>query len=126
MVKLHIITERTFRYNRRCNKKQVSEMKYIINEKTDEVHGFIEHTRQLTNTLSRTNGFNKVIYHAYSGLYKKYIEVIQDFDRLRVSMRDTETKLKETTELYENLEDVYNEKVAECERLKKTEIKKEC
>ena len=128
MVKLYITTERTFRYNNRCNEKQISEMKHIIKKKTDEVHKCIEHNRHIGNILSRTNGFNRMIYNTYSELYKKYINLIQNFDKLRVTLRDTETKLKETTDLYENLEDIYNEKVSECERLKKseeTEIKEE-
>ena len=33
--------------------------------------------------------------------------------------------ISELEELYENLEDVYNEKVAECERLKKTDTLEE-
>ena len=126
MVKLYITTDRTFRYNKRCNEKQVSEMKCIINTTTDEVHYFIESNRQIKNVLSRTNGFNKMIYNAYSELYKKYTELIHNFDELRVTLCNTEEKLKETTELYENLEDIYNEKVAECERLKKTDISEEC
>lgn len=126
MVKLYITTDRTFRYNKRCNEKQVSEMKCIINKKTDEVHYFIESNRQIKNVLSRTNGFNKMIYNAYSELYKKYTELIHNFDELRVTLCNTEEKLKETTDLYENLEDIYNEKVAECERLKKTDISEEC
>lgn len=131
MVKLYITTDRTFRYNNRCNEKQVSEMKHIIKKKTDEVHKCIEHNRQIGNVLSRTNGFNRMIYNTYSELYKKYTCVIQNFDKLRVTLRETETKLAETTEMYENLEDIYNDKLAECERLKKSatsqegEIKKE-
>ena len=125
MVKLYITTDRTFRYNKRCNEKQVSEMKHIIKKKTDEVHYFIENNRQIGNILSRTNGFNKMIYNAYSELYKKYTNLIHDFDKLRVTLCNTEAKLKETTDLYENLEDIYNEKVAECERLKKTDILEE-
>ena len=125
MVKLYITTERTFRYNKRCNEKQVSEMKYIIKKKTDEVHNCIEHNRQIGNVLSRTNGFNRMIYNTYSELYKKYTNVIRDFDKMRLTLRDTEAKLKETTEMYENLEDIYDEKVAECERLKKTETLEE-
>lgn len=120
MVKLHITTDRTFRYNKRCNEKRFSEMNYNIKKKTDEVHNYIEDNRQIGNVLSRTNGFNRMIYKAYSELYKKYTNLIGNFDKLRVSFRDTEAKLKETAELYENLENVYNEKVAECERLKKT------
>lgn len=125
MVKLHITTERAFRYNKRCNEKQVSEMKHIIKKKTDEVHSFIEHNRQIGNVLSRTNGFNRMIYNAYSELYKKYTSVIQNIDNLRVTLRETETKLAETTEMYENLEDIYNDKVAECERLKKSDMLQE-
>ena len=131
MVKLYITTDRTFRYNKRCNEKQVSEMKQIIKKKTDEVHKCIEHNRQIGNVLSRTKGFNIMIYNTYSELYKKYTNVIQNFDKLRVTLRETETKLAETTDMYENLEDIYNDKVAECERLKKSatsqegEIKKE-
>ena len=121
MVKLYITTDRTFRYNNRCNEKQISEMKYIIKTKTNEANNFIENIRKITNTLSRTNGFNRMIYDTYSELYKRYTNLIQDFDKLRVTLRNTEEKLKETTDLYENLEDIYNEKVAECERLKKTE-----
>lgn len=122
MVKLYIATDRTFRYNNRCNEKKVSEMKHIIKKKTDEVHNYIENNRQIGNILSRTNGFNKMIYNAYSELYKKYTNLIHDFDKLRVTLRNTDAKLKETTELYENLEDVYDEKVEECERLKKCDI----
>jgi hypothetical protein len=125
MVKLYITTDRTFRYNKRCNEKQVSEMKCIIKKKTHEVHNYMENTRQIGNVLSRTNGFNKMIYNAYSELYKKYTNLIHDFDKLRVTLCNTEAKLKETTDLYENLEDIYNEKVAECERLKKTDILEE-
>jgi hypothetical protein len=125
MVKLYITTDRTFRYNNRCNEKQFSEMKHIIKKKTDEVHYFIENNRQIGNILSRTNGFNKMIYNAYSELYKKYTNLIHDFDKLRVTLCNTESKLKDTTELYENLEDIYNEKVAECERLKKTDTLEE-
>lgn len=125
MVKLYITTDRTFRYNKRCNEKQVSEMKHIIKKKTDEVHKCIENNRQIGNILSRTNGFNKMIYNAYSELYEKYKDLIHNSDKLRVTLRNTEEKLKETTDLYENLEDIYNEKVAECERLKKTDISEE-
>lgn len=125
MVKLYITTDRTFRYNKRCNEKQVSEMKHIIKKKTDEVHKCIENNRQIGNILSRTNGFNKMIYNAYSELYKKYTDLIHSFDKLRVTLRNTEEKLKETTDLYENLEDIYNEKVAECERLKKSDTSQE-
>lgn len=125
MVKLYITTDRTFRYNKRCNEKQVSEMKHIINKKTDEVHKCIENNRQIGNILSRTNGFNKMIYNAYSELYKKYTNLIHDFHKLRVTLHNTEEKLKETTDLYKNLEDIYNEKVAECEILKKTETLEE-
>lgn len=125
MVKLHITTDRTFRYNKRCNEKQVSEMKYIIKKKTDEVHNYIEDNRQIGNLLSRTNGFNRMIYNAYSELYKKYINLTHDFDKIRVTLRETETKLAEITEMYENLEDLYNDKVAECEKLKKSDILEE-
>lgn len=125
MVKLYITTDRTFRYNKRCNEKQVSEMKHIIKKKTDEMNKCIEHNRQIGNVLSRTNGFNRMIYNTYSELYKKYTSVIQNFDKLRVTLRETETKLAETIEMYENLEDIYNEKVAECERLKKSDISQE-
>ena len=125
MVKLYITTDRTFRYNKRCNEKQVSEMKHIIKKKTDEVYKCIEHNRQIGNVLSRTNGFNRMIYNTYSELYKKYTNLIQNFDKTRVTLRDTEEKLKETTDLYENLEDIYNEKVAECERLKKSDTSQE-
>jgi hypothetical protein len=125
MVKLYITTDRTFRYNNRCNEKQFSEMKCIIKKKTDEVHNYMENTRQIGNVLSRTNGFNRMIYQAYSELYKKYTDVIRYVDRMTISLRETESKLKDTTELYENLEDVYNEKVAECERLKKTDTLEE-
>lgn len=125
MVKLYITTDRTFRYNNRCNEKQFSEMKHIIKKKTDEVHNYMENTRQIGNVLSRTNGFNKMIYQAYSELYKKYTDVIRYVDRMTISLRETESKLKDTTELYENLEDIYNEKVAECERLKKTDTLEE-
>ena len=126
MVKLYITTERTFRYNNRCNEKQFSEMKCIIKKKTDEVHNYMENTRQIGNVLSRTNGFNRMIYQAYSELYKKYTDVIRYVDRMTISLRETESKLKDTTELYQNLEDIYNEKVAECERLKKTDTLEEC
>jgi hypothetical protein len=85
----------------------------------------IEHNRQIGNVLSRTNGFNRMIYNTYSELYKKYTNLIQNFDKTRVTLRDTEEKLKETTDLYENLEDIYNEKVAECERLKKSDTSQE-
>lgn len=125
MVKLYITTDRTFRYNNRCNEKQFSEMKCIIKKKTDEVHNYMENTRQIGNVLSRTNGFNRMIYQTYSELYKKYTDVIRYVDRMTISLRETESKLKDTTELYENLEDVYNEKVAECERLKKTDTLEE-
>ena len=125
MVKLYITTDRTFRYNNRCNEKQFSEMKCIIKKKTDEVHNYMENTRQIGNVLSRTNGFNRMIYQAYSELYKKYTDVIRYVDRMTISLRETESKLNDTTELYENLEDVYNEKVAECERLKKTDTLEE-
>ena len=125
MVKLYITTDRTFRYNKRSNVKQISEMKHIIKKKTDEVHKCIEHNRQIVNILSRTNGFNRMIYNTYSELYKKYTSVIQNFDKLRVTLRETETKLAETTEMYENLEDIYNDKVSECERLKKSDASQE-
>ena len=125
MVKLYITTERTFRYNNRCNEKQISEMKQIIKKKTDELHNCIEHNRRIGNTLSRTNGFNRMIYNTYSELYKKYTNVIENFDKLRVTLRETETKLAETSEMYENLEDIYNDKVAECERLKKSDTLEE-
>lgn len=125
MVKFYITTDRTFRYNKRCNEKQVSEMKHIIKKKTDEVHKCIENNRQIGNILSRTNGFNKMIYNAYSELYKKYTDLIHNSDKLRVTLCNTEAKLKETTDLYENLEDIYNEKVAECERLKKSDTSQE-
>ena len=125
MVKLHITTDRTFRYNKRCNEKQVSEMKYIIKKKTDEVHNYIEDNRQIGNHLSRTNGFNKMIYNAYSELYEKYINLTHDIDKLRVTLRNTEANLNETTEMYENLEEIYNEKVEECESLKKSDILEE-
>ena len=125
MVKLYITTDRTFRYNNRCNEKQISEMKHIIKKKTDEVHSYIEHNRRLGNVLSRTNGFNRMIYDTYSQLYRKYTDVIQNFDKLRVTLRETEKKLAETTEMYENLEDIYNDKVAECERLKQSETSQE-
>ena len=125
MVKLYITTDRTFRYNNRCNEKQISEMKHIIKRKTDEMHNCIEHNRRLGNVLSRTNGFNRMIYDTYSGLYRKYTDVIQNFDKLRVTLRETEKKLAETTEMYENLEEIYNDKVAECERLKKSDSSQE-
>lgn len=125
MVKLYITTDRTFRYNKRCNEKQVSEMKHIIKKKTDEMNKCIEHNRRLGNVLSRTNGFNRMIYDTYSQLYRKYTDVIQNFDKLRVTLRETEKKLAETTEMYENLEDIYNDKVAECERLKQSETSQE-
>jgi len=125
MVKLYITTDRTFRYNNRCNEKQISEMKHIIKKKTDEVHNCIEDNRRIGNILSRTNGFNRMIYNTYSELYKKYTDLIQNFDKLRVTLRETETKLAETTEMYENLEDIYNDKVAECERLKKSDTLEE-
>lgn len=126
MVKFYITTDRTFRYNDRCNKKQISEMKCIIKTKTNEVNNCIEHNRKINNTLSRTNGFNRMIYNTYSDLYKRYTSVIQEFDKLRVTLRNTEEKLKDTTEMYENLEDIYNEKAVECERLKKTDTSEEC
>lgn len=126
MVNFYTTTDRTHRYHKRCNEKQVLEMKYIIKKKTDEVHYYIEHNRKIANLLSRTNGFNRMIYNAYSGLYKKYTNVIQDFDKLRVTQRDTEAKLKETEELYENLEYIYNEKVSECEKLKRTNNLEDC
>lgn len=125
MVKLYITTDRTFRYNNRCNNKQISEMNHIIKKKTDEVHNCIEHNRRIGNVLSRTNGFNRMIYNTYSELYKKYTDLIQNSDKLRVTLRETETKLAETTELYENLEDIYNDKLAECERLKKSDTTQE-
>ena len=125
MVKLYITTDRTFRYNNRCNEKQISEMKHIIKKKTDEVHSCIEHNRRLGNVLSRTNGFNRMIYDTYSQLYRKYTDVIQNFDKMRVTLRETEKKLTETTEMYENLEQIYNDKVAECERLKQSETSQE-
>ena len=122
MVKIYTTTDRTHRYHKRSNEKQVSELKCVIEKKTREVHDCIEHNRKISNVLARTNGFNRMIYNAYNELYKKCTFVIKDFDKLRVTLRNTETKLKETTELYENLEDIYNEKVAECENLKKTNI----
>ncbi len=125
MVKLYITTDRTFRYNVRTNNKHISDLKTVIVKKTDEVHNYMENTRQIGNVLSRTNGFNRMIYQAYSELYKKYTDVIRYVDRMTISLRETESKLKDTTELYENLEDVYNEKVAECERLKKTDTLEE-
>ena len=126
MVKLYITTERVARYNKRCNNKQISEMQSIIKKKTDDVHEFIEDNRQISNSLSRSNGFNKMIYNAYSGLYNRYTNIVREFDKMRVYLRVTEEKLKKTTELYENLEDIYNEKVEECERLNKVEKTEEC
>jgi hypothetical protein len=124
MVKLYITTDRNFRHNVRCNKKNLSELKDIIKKKTDEIHMYIESERQLYNSFVRSRAFNKTIYETYSELYTKYINLVNNFDNIRKSLYDTEKKLDETTELYKNLEDVYNEKVAECERLKKN-IKEE-
>ncbi len=118
MVKLYITTDRTHRYNVRTNNKQISELHNVIKKKTDEVHMCIENNRQNYNVLSRTNGFNRMIYTAYSELYKKYVNLIEDFNKCRTSLEATENKLQNVNEMYENLEDIYNERVTECERLK--------
>jgi hypothetical protein len=68
MVKLYITTDRTFRYNVRTNNKHVSDLKTVIVKKTGEIHKCIEINRQTHNTISRTNGFNRMIYNAYSEL----------------------------------------------------------
>jgi membrane-bound lytic murein transglycosylase len=128
MVKLYITTDRNFRHNVRCNKKNLSELKDVIKKKTDEVHMYIERERQLYNSYVRSRAFNKTIYETYSDLYVKNAELDKNFNNIKKSLCDAEEKLKETTELYKNLEDIYNEKVSECERLKKdvkTEIKEE-
>ncbi len=127
MVKLYITTDRTFRYNVRSNNKQISELNNLIKKKTNEMHMCIENNRQYYNLLSRTNGYNKWIYSAYTELYKKYVNLIDDLTDCRNSLQETKDKLKKTYEKYENLADLYNKNVTKCERLKNedSEIKKE-
>ncbi len=115
MVKLHIITDRTFRYNVRSNNKRFSELNNIIKKKTDDVNRYTEDSRQVYNSIARTNGFNRMIYNSYSELYKKYMELIGDFDKCRNSLRQKEKELADTTEMYNNLEEIYNEKVSDLE-----------
>ena len=122
MVKLYITTDRTFRYNVRSNNKHMSELHNLIKKKTDELHTCTENNRQNYNLVSRTNGFNRMIYSAYTELYNKYINLINDLTKYRNSLQETEDKLKDTNEKYENLLGVYNENVSKCEKLKNKDI----
>tara|TARA_B100000768_G_C11279577_1_gene377775 strand:- start:1810 stop:2112 length:303 start_codon:yes stop_codon:yes gene_type:complete len=87
----------------------------IIKKKTDDVNRYTEDSRQVYNSIARTNGFNRMIYNSYSELYKKYMELIGDFDKCRNSLRQKEKELADTTEMYNNLEEIYNEKVSDLE-----------
>ena len=121
MVKLYITTDRTFRYDVRSNNKQLFELNNTIKKKTNDLNMYIEDNRQICNSLSRTNGFNRMIYNSYSELYKKYTNIIGEFDKCRNYLLQKEKELEENVNLYNNLEDIYNEKVTECEKLKNSE-----
>lgn len=132
MVKIYTVTDRTHRYHVRNNRKNINELHSIIQKKNVEIDNYRTILVKNTNTISRTNGFNRFLYNTYSELYNKYNTLMSDINGWKSSLQNAEKciheqsetiknmnkELDETKDMYDNLEELYNEKVTECERLK--------
>ena len=121
MVKFHTFSDRTVRYNIRCDNKFKSEMKNKIDKKNNEIHYVMRDNVETLNKLKRLTSSYNFIYQNYTDLYNTYSRLVTDYNTLKKhelelinqnsslkneneALKNTETKATETVNTLEDWE----------------------
>jgi regulator of replication initiation timing len=118
MVKFHTFSDRTVRYDLRCDKKFRTEMKNKIDIKNKEIHYVMRDNVETINKLKRLTTSYNFVYQNYTDLYNTYCRLVADYNTLKKhevelinensSLRNENERLLQNTESNptENLESV--------------------
>lgn len=109
MVKLHICTDREYRYNNRCNNKTFTNLKKtILKQKyeVDETRKSYRDIYQIYNTYMTKFGN---LRSAYDFLYDNYTKLYTSHDDLKYDYNISTQENEDLKQKYDSLEKKYNE-----------------
>ena len=113
MVKHHLITDRTFRYTSRSNKKFVNEINSEIKKKNNEIstlrYNCVENLNKFRRSAYTNNYLNKIYAEIYENYYKLssvHNVVLAEKEQMsseNEKLKEENEKLKEENEKFTNL-----------------------
>jgi regulator of replication initiation timing len=131
MVKFHTFSDRTIRYNIRCNKKFSNEMSSQIKTKNVEISSIRRENVDILNKFRSLNSSYNFIYKNYTDLYNTYCRLVSDYNTLKrheLELINNNNSLKNENEVLkntqsntsQNLKDV--DTLEDWERLQETNV----
>lgn len=105
MVKFHTFSDRTVRYNLRCDKKFKTEIKNKIDIKNKQIQYVTRDNVETINKLKRLTGSYNFVYQNYSELYDTYCKLVSNFNKLKtheIELINENSSLKNENEVLKN------------------------
>ena len=107
MVKFHTFSDRSVRYNLRCDKQFKTEMKNKIDKKNNEIHYVMRDNVETLNKLKRLTSSYNFVYQNYTDLYNTYCRLVADYNKLKkheLELINENSSLKNENETFKNNE----------------------
>ena len=113
MVKVHVFTDRSLRYDKRCTKKNFQELRSCVTKNEKEYSYLYTYYNNVISSLNFVKQRLEQSTHSYNFLYSQYSHLYEDNRSLKTELDEAQTKLKNNTENYNKLKESYDELLEE-------------